>query len=127
MGCWIRAKGRLEVLPPPDEELMMEFWCFGEMECPEEYLVRGERFLNVWFFDENNRLACEAGKFAEPSIWIKFLKKEFFEPRGYQVIGDLDIIGEGEPGVFDQKIIDEYWLWRRRVADLIAKKISENN
>ena len=52
MGCWIRAKGRLEVLPPPDEELMMEFWCFGEMECPEEYLVRGERFLN------ENRTRC---------------------------------------------------------------------
>lgn len=127
MGVWLRAKGRLEVLPPPDDKLMIEFWCFSETECPEEYLKRGERFCNVWFFDENDRLACKEGKFAEPTIWMNFLKKEFFEPRGYQVIGDLDIIGEGDPGMMYQKIINEYWRWKQRLARMIMEQINKNN
>lgn len=125
MGLWLRAKARLEVVPPPDNKLMMEFWCFGETNFPEDYVKRGERFLNVWFFDENNRLVCEAGKFAEPYVWMDFLKREFFEPRGYQVVGDLDIIAEGDPDIFDQGILDEYWEWRARVAGLIMEKIQQ--
>ena len=125
MGLWLRARARLEVIPAPDEQLMMEFWCFGETELPEDYVEMGEKFRNVWFFDNNNKLTCDAGKFAEPQIWMDFLKRKFFRPRGYDVLGDLDIIAEGDPDVFDQGVLDEYWNWRQRVAGLILDKIKE--
>lgn len=125
MGVWLRAKRRLDVVPEPDEKLMMEFWCFGEIECPEEYERMGERFRNVWFFDENNKLACTAGKFLEPEIWMSLLCEKFFEPRGYSVVGDMNIIGEGESGIFDEEIVDEYWLWRQRVAGIILNSLQE--
>lgn len=57
------------------------------------------------------------------------MKTHFFEPRGYEIVGDENIVGEGDPGVniFDQKIQDEYFEWLGRIKELCAKfKTIEN-
>lgn len=118
MGVWLSAKGRLEVLPPPDDQLLMDFWLFSENSWPDDYRRMDERFANTWFFDENNRLACTAGKFAEPCVWYEWMKEHFFTPRGYELVGDVEIIGEGDEGIFDQNVLDEYYAWKKRVSQL---------
>ena len=118
MGVWLSAKGRLEVLPPPDHQLLMDFWLFSENSWPDDYRRMDERFANTWFFDENNRLACTAGKFAEPCVWYEWMKEHFFTPRGYELVGDVEIIGEGDEGIFDQNVLDEYYAWKKRVSQL---------
>ena len=122
MGVWLRANGRLEVVPPPDEKLMVKLWVFSNNTWPEDYKRMDEHFHNTWFFDKDNRLACTAGKFAEPSIWLKWMKTHFFEPRGYELVGNEDIIGEGDYGVnvFDRKIEDEYFEWLGRIKGMCA-------
>ena len=118
MGVWLRAKGRLEVVPQPDNQLLVDFWIFSKYSWPDDYQRMDERFPNPWFFDENNRLACTAGKFAEPCIWYDWMKEHFFEPRGYELVGALEIIGECEDGVFDRSIEEEYYAWKERVSAL---------
>ena len=79
-----------------------------------------EIFSNTWYFDEKNRLASGIGKFAEPSIWYKCLKEEFFEPRGYHLYGDPVFVGEGELDIwkFGEKRYREERLWRERVNEM---------
>lgn len=122
MGVWLRANGRLEVFPLPDEKLMVEFWVFSNNTWPEDYRQMDEHFANPWFFDKDNKLACIAGKFAEPGVWLEWMKIHFFEPKGYKLIGDEDIIGEGDPevNVFDRKIHDEYFEWLGRIKQACA-------
>ena len=47
----------------------------------------------------------------------KWMKERFFEPRGYELIGDEDIIGEGDPrvNIFDHEIDEEYFEWLKRI------------
>ena len=120
MGVWLRANGRLEVIPPPDDQLLIEFWRFSDTTCPEDYRRMDEFFTNTWFFDEDNRLACISGKFAEPGIWLDWMRKHFFEPRGYEIIGDPDIIGEGDPGFdpFERESSMEYYGWLERISKI---------
>lgn len=75
MGVWMIGKGDISINPPVDEELIKEYIQFSKRYIPEEY--RDEWFPNPWFFDENNKLISIAGKFAEPSIWYRHIKKEF--------------------------------------------------
>ena len=95
MGVWTRANGKLEVLPSPNDELLVAFWEFNRKEWPDDYKRIDEYFSNTWFFDENNKLACTAGKFAEAWVWLDWMKKYFFEPQGYELLGEPDFIGEG--------------------------------
>lgn len=117
MGVWMRGQGRLRVVPAPDEKLIQEYRLFSRYSIPDSYRP-DEPFTNTWFFDKNNRLACLPGKFAEPSIWLDHLKKWFFEPRGYQLVGDPDIVGETECDFWNQKLLEEldneYEEWRDR-------------
>ncbi len=123
MGVWLKANGRLEVVPPPDEKLMIDFWHFSVTTRPEEYERTDEYFKNTWFFDENNKLACIAGKFAEPGIWLDWMKKHFFSPKGYQLIGAPDIIGEGDYGFvpLDRESSREYYGWLHRISAMSPK------
>ena len=93
MGTWIAAAGKLWVKPEPDENMIREFIKFNKSTCPHGY-SEDEIFPNSWFFDENNMLASTAGKFCEPEIWYRHLKKYFFEERGYWLDGDPLIVGE---------------------------------
>ncbi|MBP5180579.1 MAG: hypothetical protein J6127_04720 [Clostridiales bacterium] len=93
MGAWIAAAGKLWVRPKPDENMIREFIKFNKSTCPNGYSEE-EIFPNTWFFDENDMLASVAGKFCEPEIWYRHMKKHFFEERGYWLDGDPLIVGE---------------------------------
>ena len=75
--------------------------------------------MNTWFFDEDNKLACIAGKFAEPSTWLRWMKEQFFLTRGYALIGDAYIIGDGDDGLFDPNVYEEFKVWRDRIEKLV--------
>ena len=115
MAIYLRGRGVLSVSPEPDDELLIEYWCFSATKCPKEY--RTQKFYNPWFFDEENHLICEAG------IWYDFLKTEFFEKRGYELIGDSDIVGEGSRDLFTIEIIDKYDEWSGRIGKLISDRV----
>lgn len=106
MGTWYGARGRLTVQPEPDEALMREFAQFNLMSCPKDYHL--EKFANSWFFDAEKRLASIAGKFMEPKIWYEHMKKYFFEPRGYELVGDPEFIWEMDPG---------FWEWAEEIQE----------
>ena len=127
MGVWLRARGRLEVLPPPDDKLQVDFWRFSCNTWPEDYRRMDESFANSWFFDEDNRLASTAGKFAEPCVWYDWMKEHFFDPRGYKLVGDLDIIGEETEDLWDLSIEEEYAAWKKRVIALCQKEVDNHN
>lgn len=120
MGCWMSANGRLLVKPAFNDELIKEYIMFSVDECPEEY--EEEKFENPWFFDSENMLICSGGKFAEPSIWYKFLKEQFFEPKGYELNGRPLFTGECDGNDFWELEMDkeynEYVDWLRRVCNL---------
>lgn len=124
MGVWISAKGKYEINPPVDDNLIREYIEFSEQTCPDSYA--NEKFFNVWFFDQENRLMCHAGKFAEPSVWIDHIREYFFEPRGYELLGDVEIIGEcddewfGRFWEFEKSKEDEYNIWRERKTELMS-------
>lgn len=111
MGVWLIAKGELDLNPKLDEEIIKEFVNFSEQTCPEGY--GEEKFGNVWFFNQQNKLLCCGGKFAEPSIWYEHMEKNFFKPRGYQLIGNVEILGECDEGY--QELLEantrEYQKW----------------
>lgn len=120
MGCWMSANGRLLVKPAVTDKLIKEYIMFSEDECPEKY--GEEKIRNPWIFDSENMLICTAGKFAEPSIWYRFLKENFFEPRGYELNGRPLFTGEGDGNDFWSLEMDkehnEYVDWLRRVCTL---------
>lgn len=116
----MRSKDRLVVVPEPTDDLLIEFQIFSKTTNPYAYM--DETFPNTWFFDKDNHLACAAGKFAEPSIWLKCMTNSFFNPRGYRLIGDVCFIGEEDDNLFDNSICEEYHAWKKRVAALIKDK-----
>jgi len=120
MGVWLGALGRLDVIPEPDDNLLKEFVEFSKQSYPEEYRRSDEFFSNTWFFDSDNKLISHIGKFAEPSIWHRHLVDNFFKPRGYQLLGDLLIIGEDDPCFHDfaEERNKEYQVWKKRVEAL---------
>ena len=116
LGCWMIAKDRIKVTPKVDDALIREFIEFSIISCPQEYCT--EKFSNCWFFDSENRLVSGSGKFAEPSVWYRHLKKYFFEPRGYEVPDqdEITFLGEGEPGMWEleEERAQEYKEWLKR-------------
>ena len=114
MSIWMIGTGNISIKPQVEESLIKEYLQFSKNCLPKEY--EEEAFSNTWFFDENNRLLSLAGKFAEPSIWYRHIKENFFEARGYEVEGNMEIIGEGEPG-FEETCVkngEKYQLWKIR-------------
>lgn len=114
MGVWMIGTGDISIKPQVDEALIKKYIQFSKSFFPEEY---GEEcFSNTWFFDDNDELFSIAGKFAEPSIWYSHIKK-FFEARGYELEGEMKIIGEGEPDFEEacEKSKEKYQQWKRRV------------
>lgn len=103
MGVWMRARGRLKIVPEPTEQMIKEYRVFSHYSIPDSYRP-DEPFPNTWFFDNEKRLACLPGKFAEPSIWLDHLTKWFFDPRGYKLEGDPEIIDECDEGFWDTQI-----------------------
>ena len=118
MSVWMIGIGDILVEPHVDEMLIKEYIQFSKSCSPDEY--REEFCSNPWFFDENNKLFSVAGKFAEPSIWYRYIKERFFEPRGYELEGEITIIGEGEPNFNETCEISEekYRQWKRRVDSI---------
>lgn len=114
MGVWMIGIGNIEIKPQVDEALIEEYIQFSKSCFPEEY---GEEvFSNTWFFDEENKLCSIAGKFAEPSIWYRHIKENFFKARGYKMEGEMKILGECEPGFEDacEKNEEKYKEWKMR-------------
>ena len=118
MGLWMTAEDRIIVSPAVDDHLIKEFVIFSDISCPKSYCR--EKFGNPWFFDEENRLICHAGKFAEPPIWYKHLRKYFFRPYGYYLPDYIHIVGEGEPGyeTIERLRNEEYLKWRERISSM---------
>lgn len=116
MGVWMIGTGNISVKPQVEDALIKEYINFSKSCCPNEY--RDECFLNTWFFDENNKLVSTAGKFAEPSIWYRHIKDNFFKARGYELEGEMTIIGEGEPGFEEacKKGEEKYQQWKMRMG-----------
>ena len=64
---------------------------------------------------------CHAGKFIEPIVWIEHIREYFFEPRGYELLGEVEIIDELDGGFweFEKSKEDEYNIWRERKRELM--------
>jgi hypothetical protein len=107
--------GSISIKPQVDEELIKEYIQFSKSCHPKEY--EEETFPNTWFLDEENKLFSIAGKFAEPSIWYRHIKENFFEARGYELEGDMTVIGECDPGFEEtcEKSEEKYKHWKRRI------------
>lgn len=114
MGVWMIGTGDIRIKPQVDEALIKEYIQFSNSCFPEEY--GGENISNTWFFDENNMLFSTAGKFAEPSIWYRHIKENFFEARGYELEGEMKVIGECDPGFPEiiEKNEKKYQQWKLR-------------
>ncbi len=116
MGVWMIGTGNISIKPHVDEELIKEYIQFSRSFFSEEY---GEEcFANPWFFDEENKLFSIAGKFAEPSIWYRHIKERFFETRGYELEGEMMIIGESDSGFEDvcEKSREKFQRWKQRMS-----------
>ena len=115
MGVWMIGTGNIMIKPQVDEALIKEYAQFSQSCFPKEY--GNEVFSNTWFFDENNKLISIAGKFSEPSIWYRHVKENFFEARGYELEGDMMIIGECESGFEEacKKSMKKYQQWKKRM------------
>ena len=119
MGVWMIGTGNILIKPQVDEALIKEYIQFSKSCYPKEYW--DEVFPNSWFFDENNKLVSHAGKFAEPSIWYRHIKENFFEARGYELEGDMTIIGECDLGFEEvcEKSNEKYRRWKMRIQEKI--------
>lgn len=117
MGTWIIGAGVLSIEPKPDDITLLEYIHFSETTNPYEKM--GEYFPNPWFFDENNNLQCIAGKFAEPSVWLEYIK-QFFIVRGFQITGDITIEGEdlNSFGEICDEQYKKYMVWNERKESL---------
>ena len=115
MGVWMIGTGNISINPQVDEELIKEYIQFSSSYFPEEY--EKEKFSNTWFFDEENRLFSIAGKFAEPSIWYRHIKENFFEIRGYKLVGEMKILSEDVLGFQEacEKSGEKYQQWKIRM------------
>lgn len=62
-------------------------------------------------------MVSHEGKFAEPSIWYRHIKENFFEARGYELEGEMTILGECEEGFEEacEKSMEKYRQWKKRV------------
>ena len=120
MGVWMIGTGNISINPPVDDNLIKEYIKFSRCYYPEEY--REEGFANTWFFDENNNLVSIPGKFAEPSIWYRHIKKNFFEPKGYELDGEMVILGECEPGFIEtcKENCEKYRRWKINQATALV-------
>ena len=118
MGVWMIGTGNISINPQVDEELIKEYIQFSKSCIPEEY--REENFSNTWFFDEENKLFSIVGKFAEPLIWYRHIKENFFEARGYELDGEMTILGECDPGFEEtcEKNEKRYQEWKRRRGEV---------
>ena len=114
MGVWTIGIGNMTIRPQVDEKLIKEYIEFSNTCFPKAY--GDEEFLNTWFFDEENKLFSIAAKFAEPSIWYRHIKENFFEARGYELEGEMTVIGECEPGFEKafEKSEEKYQQWKIR-------------
>lgn len=114
MGVWLIGTGNISVKPQVDEAIIKEYIQFSKRYHPKEYW--DECFPNPWFFDDNNELFSIEGKFAEPSIWYCHIK-EFFESRGYELEGEMTILGECDPGFQEacEKSFEKYQQWKKRI------------
>ena len=99
MSVWMIGTGNIMIKPEVDETLIKEYIQFSKSCFPEEY--GDENFANTWFFDEENKLFSISGKFAEPSIWYRHIKENFFGIKGYELEGEMTILCECEQG-FDE-------------------------
>ena len=115
MGVWMIGTGSISIKPQVDETLIKEYVQFSRECYPKEY--GEEKFSNTWLFDEKNELFSMAGKFAEPSIWYRHIKENFFEARGYELGGEMIIIGEGDPSFEGaiEKSKEKYRQWKMRM------------
>lgn len=114
MGIWMIGTGNITIKPEVDESLIKEYIQFSKSSFPEAY--RDGNFANTWFFDEDNKLFSIAGKFAEPSIWYRHIRENFFEIKGYELEGEMTILGECDYGYEEACEISEekYQQWRGR-------------
>lgn len=117
MGVWMIGTGILKIEPMPMDDLVKEYIEFSENVNP--YEKYDEYFSNPWFFDEDNNLQSIAGKYAEPSVWLKYVI-EFFEERGYKLIGDAAIEGEYLPDFWEicEEKYSDYKNWLIRKSEL---------
>lgn len=121
MGNWLLARGRLEIEPPVTEDVVLEYIDFCKNTWPEEYKRVDERFANPWFFDGNSSLLSITCKFVEFSVWLPYIKN-FFRDRGYEVTGDLDVVGECEEGYDSDANEEEYQIWRKRAVSMLEER-----
>jgi len=120
MSVWMIGTGNISIKPQVEEALIKEYIQFSKSCFPKEY---GEEcFSNTWFFDENNKLFSIAGKFAEPSIWYCHIKENFFETRGYELDGEMKIIGEDESNFEEacEKSKEMYRQWKMRMNSVVS-------
>lgn len=118
MGLWIIGTGVLKIEPIPEDDLIRDYIDFSESVNPyEEY---DDFFANPWFFDDGNNLQSIAGKFAEPSVWLKYIYS-FFEERGYKIIGDAEIAGEDLQNFWEisEEKYSNYKNWLIRKEELL--------
>ena len=126
LGCWLIVKDKIKIEPEVDDELIREFIEFSIRSCPKDYCT--EKFENPWFFDSENRLVCSYGKFAEPCVWYRHLKKYFFTPRGYKIPDEdeITILGECDIGFteLEEERMHDYKQWLNR-REVLSSSISE--
>lgn len=118
MGVWLLGAGVLKIKPKPDINTIIEYVDFSNATNP---YLREERFANPWFFDEDYNLQSYAGKMAEPSVWLKYVK-EFFEQRGFKIEGDAMIIGECDDDFWElsKEKYEKYLLWKERKSHILC-------
>lgn len=122
MGVWMIGAGSISIKPQVDEALIREYIQFSKSCFPKAY--REEHFSNPWFFDEENKLFSIARKFSEPSIWYRHMKENFFEVRGYELEGEMTVIGECDSGFEEayKKSEEKYQQWKMRQFKSACRK-----
>lgn len=124
MGCYFSANGKLVVKPEVTEDLIKEYIDFSRNNFPDDY-CRENNWGNPWIFDSDNLLICLMMKYGGPIEWYEFIKKEFCEKRGYELIGEMLLCGEGDTDFWDiekKKLREEYVEWRERVRKIDGRE-----
>ena len=124
MGVWLMNRNPVKLSPEVDDSFILKFDSF----CRSHYPFEGyyDCFCPCpWFFTENNELTAFSGKFAEVPIWYTLLVEELFEPSGYKVIGDPEIVQDYEfPGFTEthNNRVDQSIRWEQRIIKLRRKE-----